>query len=237
MRVVLEFLAGVSTNWRLWVVIAIWLAGALAALHGLRGGNRRALTPILWFGVPVVGIISLSFAHPFLVPRYFLPVVPACALLTAMVFDRVGRVGWLGIAAVLVLTWPATEDAVRTRRPDWRTATAVVFDHTEPGDAIVFIGDARHPAEYYWERDGGPNAPTPVFPPYEWGTAIRLYPRVDFTDAMARTHRADRVWVLTRIGSKGVSDSARVAVRHLVESHPLDREWHFGSQITLALYD
>ena len=182
-------------------------------------------------------MIGLSvLARPLLVDRYLVAAVPAGALLLATVFARLRRFCWLGVAVVLLLTWPAFRATFEPHTPDWRAATSLVLDHGRPADGIVFISNSRHLAEYYWTRDGRVPAPTPLFAPHQWSAPCRVYPHSDVNDVVGSAAEFDRIWVLVRVRGGGYTTEARALVAELTGPRHLAGQWRYGPDILVQLY-
>ena len=233
-----RFLVGASSNWQVLVVASVWLIGGWVAVRsGIRGVQRGAMAAFLWVLLPIVAILSVSLLKPLLVPRYLLPAAPAGALLAAMAFSRLRRLGWIAVAALVVVSWPALDSTLHRRNPDWRAASALIFENTQPDDAIVFLSGSRPIAEYYWVRDGRPPAPTPIFEPYEWRPPRRAYPAIDLAQAAVEAKRADRFWVLRGSGDIRPTTADLSALDQLVGPRELVGEWQMGPSVRVMLYE
>ncbi|HEV7722937.1 MAG TPA: hypothetical protein VGO60_16720 [Iamia sp.] len=136
------------------VLLAVLLWGAVAAGRSavpLAGRDRaRALVPVMWAVVPVVGLIAVSAARPSMVPRYVVGSVPGVALVLAVgIFDlahrhrRAGQV--LGAVCVAILLM-GTLDAHRQPEDGWTMARDAVAETARPGDALLFGTDEARPA-------------------------------------------------------------------------------------------
>lgn len=224
----IRFLVGAPSGWTAVLVLAAWSTGGAVALRRSIRGSRAALVPLLWLSVPVAAVVGVSFAEPFLVPRYLLPALPAGALLAAIALARLGSFRLFAVAALLALSSPAVHAALTEEHPDFRSASGLIFEQSRAQDGIIFVGGARHIAEYYWVQSGRPSAPRPLWEPHEWNKPRRLYPATDLEVVRARSQDLARIWVLVRHPSNGVSPEVWESVRELTEPRQLMEEWRDG---------
>lgn len=234
-----RFVAGAPTGVVAIAVIAVWAVGGYVAGRDAARSAVTSLVPLLWFLVPVIAILAVSIVKPLLVPRYLLPAVPAGALLAGMACARLRRVGWLAVAALVVLSVPELDSTLNRRNPDWRASSRLIFEHTETDDGIIFASGSRHMAEYYWEREGRPEAPRSIFEPHEWKPVSRRYPATDWEEAVEEARMLDRIWVLVQsdTGTRPPSADEWTAVMRLTEPRTVSREWSVGPSVRVLLYE
>jgi mannosyltransferase len=160
------------------ITLVLWLVGALSVVWRLvrRGAAGPVFAPLFlvsWLVVPVALSFLVSVTYqPVFITRYLLASLPAGSLLAAVAVTRV-RPALLGVAggvALVVLRFMQIPDAYGKPLEDWRSPTAYVLAHTQPGDCIAFFAlDGRMPFEYYLRQGPAPALlPTPVLPVLPW---------------------------------------------------------------------
>jgi mannosyltransferase len=168
-RIIYSFFAELSGSGGIWLFALDAVAVALAAYGAWRAGRARELAhdraPIsaswpyvlvfAWLFVPVVLTIAASLFRPFFVARYLIICLPALMLLIAAGVARVRptALAWCFAAAISILSLAATRQYLHHSsamyREDWRSASAYILDHAQPGDGIFFTPLSRLPYEYY----------------------------------------------------------------------------------------
>jgi hypothetical protein len=156
---------------------------ALAVVWTLRGRRTkpdwgRDLL-ICWLLVPVVLAWLESIAgQPIFLPRNLLPVLPATALLLALLVTdrRLPRpAAWPILAVLLVLRALPLIAAYGVSPEDWKSATGYVLTRAVPSDCIAFYpADAHMAFAYYVPARVKARAPRSVLPLAPWG-GLRPY--------------------------------------------------------------
>jgi len=195
--------------------LALWLAGnrvlavlfvlaALAALAATRldapADRFRSTLLGLWLCAPPLAAFVLSAAKPLYLYRYFLPSLPAFALLAAAGILRLRR-GLLVVPLALAAATVSTVSVARClpdcgiRHDDWRAAAADVRPLVRPGDAILFDpGDVATPFVHYFGARGG----LVLLHPRRWGLAGGPADGAgSLSEAVERARSYRRVWLVT----------------------------------------
>jgi mannosyltransferase len=142
-----------------WSALAWALAGtcgAWASIARWRGGEERAVLPLVWVATPlaVVSVSTLLF-KPLLEARFLIVLVPALVLLGAtgiLWLPRPARP--VALVALLVLSgvglerWYSWEPA-----EDWRAAAQIVAETAAPGTDVVIEPWSGVFALRYYEQD------------------------------------------------------------------------------------
>ena len=201
---------------------------------------------ILWLLFPIVLTVVLSFARPVFLARYMSFCLPALLILAAAGLRRLNS--WLlspALVAVVLLSLQGTAFVYShdfdTERDASGTATNLILDHAEPGDAIVFhIAETRVPYEFFRTLRAGTNTASPLFTA-QLGPEI-LFPHhgagLDYRDftgkpnpELVRTaaHNHPRFWLmLMNNGPAGKPDpTTQMLSQVLLETFPQMQSWRF----------
>lgn len=124
---------------------------------------------LLWFLLPILLTVVLSFARPVFLPRYMIFCLPALVILAAAGLERLHRPWMLGaaLAVMLLLSLQGVFFVYGHDFDQERDASLVasnfVLDHAEPGDAILFhIAETRIPYEFALSLRSGKDRGTPA---------------------------------------------------------------------------
>ncbi len=146
-----------DNTWGLWVSILlapIWVIGLISLLR------RDFISGSFWmlfFALPVLGVIALSIDRPFFKERFLIQAQPAFELLLAAGFLTLGRRGeghianispyalrfmsalllalLLGVNFLALYNYLA--DPVYAKAPPWRLFHDYISDHARPGDVML----------------------------------------------------------------------------------------------------
>jgi mannosyltransferase len=134
------------------VGLAIWRG----TLRGWNAENGALPWLIGWFAVTFLVLVILSEATStdVMVPRYFLSVVPAMALLAAAIIRRVGN-AWsqvVIVAAVAIGSVFSYSKGTHTSE-DWREAAAIERGLAEPGEPVLFSAGFIEAQQVSWLED------------------------------------------------------------------------------------
>jgi uncharacterized membrane protein len=215
-----------------WLVMLDALALILAAFAAWRAGRARegererssgvwtyALV-FSWLALPIILTLAESIFTPFFVNRYLIICLPALMLGVTAGIARVRPVPFaaLLLLAISILSLQGTRAYLHQEydpyQEDWRSVTAYILDHAQPGDAIYFTPLARLPYEYYRsQRNPIPPGPTVL----DAADANELvYQDFTFTPLAESLRDArtapDRVWIFSfwKIFPNGKSDRPTV---------------------------
>lgn len=197
----------------------VGLAIGVALLHGLRavraerGVHSEATWSlalcVAWVAVPVTTVALLSVVKPLFGARWLLLVAPALVLLaSAGVWQlRPAALGRSLLGAIVAVSLVSTAFFYpRATHDDFRSATAYVLDHAEPGDAIVFQPwFTRVTFTVYADRSPDRRDELiPLEPDAPWGDWLLIDQPPELTAARAETliQGHDRIWVLERAGTE-----------------------------------
>lgn len=165
----------------LWPTNLLWIVVAGFALAGLFWPARRAAwnardgaVPFLlaWAAIPALVLVILSEATPtdVTVPRYFLSIVPALALLIAVALRRLGN-AWAQVAIVgAFVLWSASHFFMATHTAeDWRGAAALErATVTDPDTPVLLFSGFIEGHQLEWLEDDEKasylNAPAAAYP-------------------------------------------------------------------------
>jgi hypothetical protein len=204
-----ELMAG-NRGAALVILDALALAvAALGAWHQWRRGEQglRSWSYALvfaWLLVPLGIVLAVSVVRPIFLSRYLVFCLPALLLGVAAGTMRLrpAPIAWAICAALSILSVQGTLSYYRRdfdlSRDDWRSATAYILDHAQPGDGIFFATFGRMPYEYYKSQRSSLAAAPEVL---NWPGGTALEPQ-DFVvrpvAEMLRDARPapDRVWLV-----------------------------------------
>jgi mannosyltransferase len=153
--------------------VALFLFCIVRALirNGQSKENWGALLILFWFALPFVIVVTISVFHPFFVPRFLLPSLPAFLLAAGvgLAHIRPRSVGWTLGSAISVLCLAGISPCYHMAGilDDWRAISSHISNESLPGDRISF-------------------APEYIFVPFEY---YRL-------QAMSQTETPKRLWVV-----------------------------------------
>src|SRR6202030_4838745 len=106
-----------------------------------------------WLLVPLGIVLAVSVVRPIFLSRYLMFCLPALLLGVAAGIARLrpASLAWALFAAISVLSVQGTLSYYRgdfdISREDWRSASAYILDHAQPGDGIFFGTFGRMPYE------------------------------------------------------------------------------------------
>ena len=164
---VFSFMAGMHLSIGPQGLRVVWLLSCAAGWAGglvlsartlIRRGRSwetwSRMAVFLWFVVPLGMAFAVSAAvQSLMVPRYFIALLPAGALLLGLAISRIRNLVTRYASLVLLVTLSLV-GMVRVQ-PDtgetgWRDAVAYVMNETQPGDSVLFIPWFQRPLfDYY----------------------------------------------------------------------------------------
>ena len=146
-------------------LLLLYAAACLAAIMPLRGWlfrrgagweAWRVQFLLIWLLFPVALTLMLSLARPVFLPRYLVFCLPALIVLAAagLVNLRKTWMTWICLATMLLFSLHGTlsyyDHDYDLERDGSEAATNYIYDHAQPGDAILFyIAEARIPYEFF----------------------------------------------------------------------------------------
>lgn len=263
LRDVFEFwerLAG-SNCWPLLVIYAVACGFALAPLgkrlltQGQDWETWRGQFLLVWLLFPVVLTIVLSFARPVFLARYMIFCLPPLLILVAAGLGRLKQ-WWLRAAVLTGILFLCSQGIMYVYGHDFDSerdasgaAANFIFDHTQPGDAVIFhIAETRVPYEFFRSVRAGKDTASPnftdqlgpeiVFPHHAAGLDYRDFtgkPTAEFLRGVAAAHA--RMWIMLMNNSPaGNPDPTTVMLtRTLPESFPKMERWQFP-RVEVRLY-
>jgi mannosyltransferase len=208
-----NFINGITGLGGKWLVILDALALSVAAVAATRAWRASKRSPevwnyalvLSWLVLPAVLTVLVSLIRPFFLSRYLIVCLPAAMLGVAAGVMRVHPrpLRWLLGAAISLLSILATHTYLHrgndVYHEDWRSVTAYILDHAQPGDGIFFTPLARMPYEYY-RSQRNPIPPGPVVLDSAGGNEL-LYPDFMVTplgEVLSDARPAPgRVWVVS----------------------------------------
>jgi len=196
-----------------WTLPLLFAAACLGAFWMPRDERRAFLLAALLAIAPFVAVIVLYRVKPLLFPRYMIVTLPGIVLMVAAAARRLPRLlaaAWL-LVTLSVSLWGTVSYFRQDFLPndDWRSASAFVLSHRQPGDLVVF---------YTWQG-------TLAYHYYWWQTDHSA-PRVDPNDlyysgiadlVQSQPKDAKHVWVL--LDHFGGSDPSEAYVRGWFSQH------------------
>jgi hypothetical protein len=244
-----------------WPLLLLYAAACLAAILPLRGrlfrlgagGDVWRLQFLLiWLLFPVALTLLLSLARPVFLGRYFIFCLTALIILAAAGLANLRKTWMVAICltAMLLLSLQGTlayyDYDFDLGRDGSETAADYIYDHAQPGDAILFhIAEARIPYEFFGSlragnaRSGLASGPEIIFPRHGSSLDYRDVtgkPSSEFVRSAAS--RYARVWVvLMSNGTPGHPDATTLMLEQtLAESFPHVKRAQFP-QVEVRLYD
>jgi hypothetical protein len=176
---------------------------------------------LLWIATPILTVFLISQIRPLFLPRYFVFLLPAIALLAAKGLGRVPI--WIGGGVLVLILGLSLRSAriyyaeeLNPEHEDWRSAASYVLSHAHEGDALIFhTAMGRMPYEYYrWDRPG----PTVLFP--HSGDRITFRDFIGHADAelLASASRPyARTWIVFSHNQKKLGAGPDALTGHLTQ--------------------
>ncbi|MCW2823901.1 MAG: hypothetical protein JWQ91_818 [Aeromicrobium sp.] len=154
-----------ATTQRLWVLLATWLGSGLAFISALTAWQAlRHREPVVLATVGVVAFVSgAAILGGSYWGHYLFQLIPAAALATGLLFDRIGRRARLGLAAFIVvmtagnLAWNVIEASEEGRQAEvvgtWlsqsgHTGDTAVIAYGQPN--VLGNAEMSSPYPYLW---------------------------------------------------------------------------------------
>src|SRR5258706_3822551 len=206
---------------------------------------------LIWLLFPVALTLALSLARPVFLGRYLIFCLPAVIILAAAGVASLRKAWMLGVclAALLLLSLQGTlsyyDHDFDLERDGSEAATNYIYDHAQPGDAILFhIAEGRVPYEFFSSlreaRDsrGGTAGPVILFPRHGDRLDHRDHTGKPSSELMHAVPGQDaREWVvLMSNGTPGHPDATTLTIEQsLGESFPLLERVQFP-QVEVRLY-
>jgi uncharacterized membrane protein len=188
--------------------------------------NWRVLAVALCAALPIAITFLISFRVPVFFPRYLLICLPALVLLAAYGLTAVGT-RWLsvGVCAVIALLSVSTLSWYYSLpKDDWRSLTAYISAHAQPGDVVVGCPPgAEWPVQYYRKAVLANAQPDLIY----------LTPDELIADVRNVGTTPARVWVVAWQDSP---DSRRVPPAIAPRYRCVD-DRHFSGALNLSLYE
>jgi mannosyltransferase len=123
-----------------------------------------------WFAITFLALVILSEATStdVMVPRYFLSVLPAVALLAAAVVRRVSNAWWqVAVVGAVAMTSMITYAKTTHTNEDWRAAAGVERRLAESGEPVLFSAGFIEAQQVSWlgddEKASYLNAPAAMY--------------------------------------------------------------------------
>jgi 4-amino-4-deoxy-L-arabinose transferase-like glycosyltransferase len=124
-----------------------WLAGIRIAIQSVRDNGPSQVAwahavPAIWLTVPLAGATVASLAaHPLLVPRFFVALIPAGCMLLALALSKVrpGPVAYAGLAALVVLGLSGVVRSYGYTDWEWREVAGYLNRAAGPGEAVIVL--------------------------------------------------------------------------------------------------
>lgn len=198
------------------VICAVgWLAGIWVAIKSFRENGRSRVAwahavPAIWLTVPLAGAVVASLAaHPLLVPRFFVALIPAGCMLFALALSKVEPrpVAYAGLAVLVVLGLSGVVRSHGYTDWGWREVAEYVNRVAGPGEAVVVLpGRQMLPLGYALEHSPAAPAfkvispkPTPWRPPEAtvYGVSDTFVRTNSPAGAAAQAAGRQRFWVIT----------------------------------------
>lgn len=171
-------------------VIAMTVVLALAVPAFRRRHDHRLALVLSWALLPVVVSFVISQGHSIFLPRYLIVSSPGIALLIAVAISRlVPTVAAVSLIAIVACAIPGLWHWY-SRPPveDWKSASAFLASHAQPGDGAAYEMSWAIPAlTYYGEGD------------LRWGPADDVLP----------TPIGRRVWLIVYYETRSIGAAAR----------------------------
>lgn len=219
----------------------LYIAACVAALLPLRESLFRQRTEwqvwryqflLIWLLFPVALTLLLSIARPVFLARYLIFCLPALLVLAAAGLASLRKTWMLGVclAAMLLLSLQGTlsyyDHDFDLERDGALAAADYVYDHAQPGDAILFhIAEGRVPYEFAASlrgrdaRGGAATGPAIIFPHHGEQFDYRDVtgkPSREFLESTPRQYA--RVWVvLMSTGAPGRPDPTTSMIEQSLE--------------------
>jgi len=242
-------------------LLLLYSAACLAAILPLRGrlfglaadwDVWRIRFLLIWLFFPVVLTVLLSLARPVFLPRYFIFCLPALIILAAAGVASLRKTWMMAIclAAMILFSWQGTvsyyDHDFDLERDGSEAAANYIYDHAQPGDAILFhIAEARIPYAFFVSLRGtkdaqhkAANGPEIIFPRHGDHLDYRDVtgnPTSEFLRSVAGKY--PRIWVvLMSNGGPGHPDATTLMLSQTFgESFPQIERLQFP-QVEVRLY-
>lgn len=222
-------LTGQATGWYTLPYLVLVLLGAAFLILRVRAGDTgprwRALLPLAWVTIPLIGSLAASWWIPMFVPRYLIVVLPALVLLAAYAVRAMPN-GAISLACLVILLGIGTQTLnlhYRVRQKEgWRQATRVIVNNARPDDDIIFVAPSGvAPYAYYRAVMGVPDAGPPeiAYPSYD--PDIQDFDRRAIPELVAAIPGfSGRVWLVTAYEWLGPrSRNAAALIRATLRQH------------------
>jgi mannosyltransferase len=229
-----------------WVLTAMITVGLVLSVRDTvaspASGRWLRGLPVVWFALPIVGLVAISLVEPYFVARYLLPITPAACVLAAVALARLPRpaaeittlvlVGVLAVSVVRLWDHP---------REDWSGVVATVTGAQRPSTVLFADPELRVPFEHALLMNGDVTAVRPLMPPHEWGGLPRYLPDHSLSEMAPRLDGAEHLWIIDRGHAEG-SDPRTGRAAQLLDDPALPEwcpgrsAWFPGGLIALELH-
>jgi len=206
-----EHMAG-NGGWLLLLLCGLGCAAAIAPFWRriLRRNSPREVWRtqflLLWLLLPIATTVTVSMVRPMFVARYFVACLPAFVLIAAGGISSL-RPSWTIAPATLLIAVLALRGTAAyyerdfdLDRDDYRTAARYIFDHTQPGDVLIFhIAMGRMPYEFYRSLNMERTAPNVIYPARGDRLSYRDFlgkPSAQFLESVPAQY--SRVWIVLK---------------------------------------
>lgn len=144
-----------------------WSAGIWLAINSFRQNGRSRdswahAVPAVWLTFPLAAATATSLAaQPLLVPRFFVPLIPAGCMLLALALSRLEwrPVAYAGLALLVALGLSGVVRAYGHTDWGWREVAAYLNRVAQPGEAVVVLpGRQRLALDYALTHGPAPPA-------------------------------------------------------------------------------
>jgi len=209
----------------LFLIPALPLAAAANAMLRRGVGGRGARLAAYTLVLPLAAVFAVSFKVPLWIPRYFVFLTPALAVLLTLglitLRPRALGVAWTALLLATALYACSLYDRHYTKEP-WRDAVAEIARTSTPGRTAALVTFDVDPFRYYDRRLGDPIA---AFASNY--TAAQLDDMTRWS--RERTRDFDEVWVVIRSPNSPVrrevarrAEAAAAEGRRLIERKFMD---------------
>jgi mannosyltransferase len=198
-----------------------------------------------WLMVPVVAAAAVSvLIQPLFIPRYFIVILPAFALVAAAGITSLReRPFAVPIAVVVVVALGIPTVALRyddSGRQDWRRAIALVAEGWQEGDVIVLTPGYYLTAVDHYVAEQMPREvrPVRVYGDDELGVYGGRADVVDYRVGPAVEVEADRVWYVTtpgRAATLGEPEAGELVGFDQLPSWSAEGTWELGGLVVRLL--
>ncbi|MEU4692669.1 glycosyltransferase family 39 protein [Actinoplanes sp. NPDC023714] len=176
-----------------------WLVVGMVVLASWRPLRRLAPPAALVLGPTVTLAVVSALASPMWVARYLLVVLAPLAMLAAIALNGMSRARMVAVLLLIAFVAIPGQRAVRKPAakvgPDYRAAAAIIGEHEQPGDVIVYPPKnraIRAGMDYYLDRQPTrPEDPLVKVPSERTGWLIAE----EYTD-ISEISGARRLWIV-----------------------------------------